>query len=158
MRSSRFESLEKAEEAIKGFAVQNGHAVNRARSKKNKAGTEIRKLWLKCIHGRVQKDEGSGIRLTSTKKTDCKWQATVQQTMSGDSYSWNIKVVVGERSGHDPVDETSMYATNRILKPNQALQVSKMTKAAATPAATNLTAGNRCHLTSRTSSTSRPRR
>ncbi|KAI9920701.1 hypothetical protein PsorP6_000046 [Peronosclerospora sorghi] len=117
--AASYPSLEEAFQAVKAFAKKNSYAVNRSMYKTNKAGTEVRKIWMKCAYGLAPKSRGSGLRRTSS--------------CDSGNYVWRIKIIIGEHTGDNALEDPAAYATNRFLQPEQELQVTTMVKAGATP-------------------------
>ena len=71
-------SLTEAETAVHEFSRNNGFAVSRARSIKDKSG-EIRKVYVKCVHRGTFIPVGH-LRYTSSLKTNCRWEAILKRT------------------------------------------------------------------------------
>jgi len=63
-------SLDLLVDSINKHAKNEGYSVTRRRSKESKKGV-LMKAWIQCDRGREARQEGSGLRNTSSKRIDC---------------------------------------------------------------------------------------
>ena len=69
-----FDSREAAQEAVQQWAKKHSFAVMFNRLRKNIKG-EYYKQWIECTKHGIFKAKGHGIRETTSRMEDCKWQA-----------------------------------------------------------------------------------
>ena len=85
-----YSSREDAQQALQQWAKKHSFAVVFGRTKKTGGATpQYRKQWIYCVKYGVFQTEGQGIRKTTTRKEDWKWQA--QLLLLPSTSSWKIK-------------------------------------------------------------------
>lgn len=133
--STTFDSLEDAEAALRQRVISEGRMISRLRSKKDRLGLNIKKVYYRCPHTSTFKSQSklpanvSNARVTSTLRTGCPWTATVGR----DGAQYWIYTIGAEEHNHPPATDQTAYPSQRKLNTPEREALRTMTRSGIAP-------------------------
>ena len=124
-----YDTFADAQIAVQKAANAEGFCVKSLRSK---VGSSKRNtVWLGCSHGGKYREEGHGVRRTSTHRLGCPWCIIIRE--GGEERCWKIEIKCTEHN-HERTDNIAAVASMRKLSDPQQQQVEVLSNSgAATP-------------------------